>query len=192
MLRAPLATAAAALLLLAAPAARALDAAAITDGTSNTILLPEEPALAEPAEPGPSQEMNGSAKVKAGGAKSIAPYSLQLSFDLAARTFLAMDGAGALYGGNLVPKGRREDRFKLFLDDASRDAFAADVAARGAGASGRSAGGVLGESSKLTLTVGEDGSASLKIRSEVLVEGLGEVVFKASLAGVATAPTPVP
>jgi hypothetical protein len=185
MLRTTLATAAASLLLLAAPGARAADARAITDGTSNTILFPEEPGDPEPPAEPPAQsfaqELAGSAKVNAGGAKSVEPYSLQMNFDPAARTFLAMDADGTLYGGNLVPKGSRGDKFKVFLDGASSDAFAADVAARGAGASGRSAGSVVGELSKLTLTVDEDGSASLKIKSEVLVDGQGEVVFKANL-----------
>jgi hypothetical protein len=147
---------------------------------------PEPPT--EPPAPIFSHELAGSAKLKVGRAKSVEPYSLQMNFDPSALTFLAMDGDGTLYGGNLAPKGTRGDKFKLFLDGASSVAFAADVAARGAGASGRTAGSVLGEISKLTLTVDEDGSASLKIKSEVLVDGVGEVAFKANLVGVATAP----
>lgn len=189
MLRTTLAAAAASLLLLGAQGARAQDALpAIADGTSNTILLPELPPQPDPPAPIFSHELAGSAKLKAGGAKSVEPYSLQVNFDTAELTFLAMDGDGTLYGGNLAPRGTRGGKFKLFLDAGSRDAFAADVAARGASASGRTAGSVLGDTSKLTLAVDEDGSASLKIKSEVLVDGLGEVVFKANLVGVASGP----
>jgi len=149
--------------------------------------LCEEPPIAEdPGNQPPEQEvfdhsLAGNAKLKGEGFKTSEPYTLLLSFDTTARTFSAMDGAGNLYTGNLTPKGKKGVKFSLFLDDASGDAFSADVAGRGAAASGRTAGSVLGETSKLTLKLNEDGSASLKIKSEVLVSGVGEVVFKANL-----------
>ncbi len=145
----------------------------------------EEPPVEEPPAPTFAHELTGSAKVKGEGFKTSQAYALQLNFDTGALTFLAMDGDGTLYGGNLVPKGTKGNKFKLFLDDASDDAFSADVAERAASASGRAAGAVLGESSKLTLKTLEDGSVALKIKSEVLVNGIGEVVFKANLTGAA-------
>jgi hypothetical protein len=148
---------------------------------------PVEPEPAADSEPttASSLELAGSAKVKGEAFKTSGVYSLQLSFDTAARTFLATDADGTVYAGNLAPKGQKGHKFALFLDDGSRDALSADVAARGAAASGLAPGSVLGESSKLTLRIREDGSASLEIKGEVLVAPLGRVVFKARLAGAA-------
>jgi hypothetical protein len=149
--------------------------------------LCEDPPIAEPpvAEP-PEQEvfdhsLAGNAKVKGDGFKTSEPYTLLLNVDTTARTFSAMDGDGTLYSGRLAPKGKKGNKFSLFLDDFSGEAFSGYVAARGAAASGRAAGVVLGESSKLTLTMKEDGSVSLKLKSEVLVTFVGAVVFKANL-----------
>ena len=126
--------------------------------------------------------MTGSALVKAGGQKASEPYSLSLNVDTNALSFLAMDGDGTLYSGRLAPKGTKGVKFQLFLDEASDDAFSADVAERGALVSGRSTGSVLGQSGKLVLKLLEDGSVSLKIKREVLAANVGEVVFKANLA----------
>ena len=98
-----------------------------------------------------------------------------------ARTFSALDGAGTVYTGNLAPKGTKGVKFSLFLDQASSDVLSADVAGRGLAAAGLPGGTLAGGTSKLTLRLAEDGSASLKIKSEVLVSGLGVVVFKANL-----------
>jgi hypothetical protein len=149
--------------------------------------LCEEPPVAEdPGSAPPEQEvfdhsLAGNARVKAGDSKTSEPYTLLLSFDTTALTFSAMDGGGTLYTGHLAPKGKKGVKFSLFFDDASGDAFAADVAGRGAAASGRSAGSVVGKTAKLTLKLADDGSVSLKIKSEVLDSGTGEVVFKANL-----------
>lgn len=143
---------------------------------------PEEPPVAEPPAPTFSHELTGTAQVKAGGEKSSEPYTLSLNVDTTALTFLAMDGDGTLYSGRLAPKGNKGVKFQLFLDETSDDAFSADVAARGAVVSGRSAGSVLGQSGKLVLKLLEDGSASLKIKREVLAANVGEVVFKANLS----------
>jgi hypothetical protein len=143
-----------------------------------------------PAETSFSLELTGKAKVKGETFKADGDaYALQLSFDTAARTFLATDEDGTVYAGNLAPKNKKGNKFSLFLDDGSSDAFSTDVAARGAAASGLAASGVLGESSKLTLRLREDGSASLDVKSEVLVNGLGPVLFKARLAGAPPAPS---
>jgi len=151
------------------------------------VFDPGDLPVADPGDPEPppqafAHSLAGSAKVKGKGFKSSESYTLQLNVDTTALTFLAMDGDGTLYSGNLAPKGRKGTKFRLFLDGGSSDAFSADVAARAATAAGRAAGTVLGESSKLTLRLNEDGSASLKMKGEVLVNGMGEVGFKANLA----------
>jgi hypothetical protein len=148
--------------------------------------LCEDPPVAEPGDETPEQEvfdhsLAGSARVKGDGFKTSEPYTMLLSFDTAARTFSAMDGDGTLYTGNLAPKGTKGTKFSLFLDPGSEDVFNSDVAGRGAAASGVPAGTIAGDSSKLTLKLNEDGSVSLKIKSSVLVSGIGEVVFKANL-----------
>jgi hypothetical protein len=149
------------------------------------------PPVEQPTDPTFSHHLAGSAKVTGDGIKTSQPYALDLNFDTSALTFLAMDSSGKLYSGNLVPKGTHGNKFRLFLDGSSSDAFAADVAGRAGDAAGRSAGDVLGESSKLTLKLAEDGSASLKIKSEVLVKGMGELGFQTSASSVApTTSTP--
>jgi hypothetical protein len=151
----------------------------------------EEPPVIDPC-PSPTSclptfpnnaALTGSAKVKGEDFNATEAFELQVNFDDA--TFLAIDG-DTVYFGNLSPKGPSGKKFQLFLDDGSSDAFSADVAARAATASGRAAGSVLGDSSKIILKLKSDGSASLKIKSNVLVTGIGEVVFKANLIGPVT------
>jgi hypothetical protein len=149
----------------------------------------EEPPVEEPPAPSFAHELGGSAKLKGRGFKASQPYTLLLNFDTTARTFLAMDEDGTLYAGNLAPKGKKGKKFALFLDEASDDAFSADVAARAGVAAGRAPGSVLGASSKLVLKLAADGLVSLKIKREVLVDGVGEVVFKANLSGASAAPS---
>jgi hypothetical protein len=148
----------------------------------------EEPPVvedppAEPPAPSFSHELDGSARVKGNGFKVTEAYSLQMNFDTSTLIFSAMDADGTLYSGNLVAKGKKGKKFRLFLDDGSEDALSGDVAERAGTASGRAPGAVVGESSKLTLKLLDDGSVLLKVKSEVLVDGIGEVVFKARLTG---------
>jgi hypothetical protein len=153
-------------------------------------------ASSQAASPAPvatfSQSFAGSARVKGHGFKTSQPYTLQVNLDTSALNFLAMDGGGTLYSGHVGPKGRSSHSLALFLDGGSSDALATDVVARAASASSRSAGRVLGGSSSLVLTVKEDGSASLKIRSEVLVDGMGTVVLKANLTPTDASPATGP
>lgn len=156
-------------------------------GCSEEPPVVEDPP-AEPPAPSFSHELDGSARVKGNGFKASEAYSLQMNFDTSALTFLAMDADGTLYSGNLVPKGTKGTKFRVFLDEGSGDALSADVAARAGTASGRAPGAVLGDTSKLTLKILEDDSVLLKVKSEVLVDGIGEVVFKARLTGAPAAP----
>ena len=134
----------------------------------------------EPVEPA-GHALFGNAVVRAEGIKVVEAFPAELSFDTTAHTFLLMDELGAVYTGNLAPKGKSGRKFSLFLDDASSDAFTAFVAARGAAAAGSPAGTVLGDSTRLVLKLDEAGAVSLKIRSDVLTSGVGAVVFKVTL-----------
>jgi len=125
-------------------------------------------------------ELTGSARVKGEGFKSTEAFALGVDFDDA--RFVVIEG-DEVYFGNLVPKGPSGTKFRLFLDDGSRDAWSADVAARAGAASSRAPGGVLGESSKLVLKLRKDGRVSLDMKSNVLDSSLGEVVFRATLTG---------
>jgi hypothetical protein len=145
-------------------------------------LCEEEPPVLEPAEEFPfAAILTGTAKVKGEGFKTEQSYQFAIVFSDTA--FSAFDDQ-ASYAGGLVAKGTTGAKFQIYLDAASSDAFTAQVAGRAAAASGRSAGPVLGDSTKLILRRREDGTASLKIKSEVLVSGLGEVVFKANVTGL--------
>ena len=107
-------------------------------------------------------------------------FSVALSFDTTAKTFSLIDAESAdIYTGNLAPKGPSGRKFTLFLDGPSKDAFVDYVASRGAAAAGSPAGTVLGDTTKIVLKVDEAGAIeSLKIKSQVLTSGVGEVVFK--------------
>jgi len=128
-----------------------------------------------------SANLQGSAKVRGSDFATVQPFSLTVSFD--ASTFMAVDGEGHVYTGHLSPKGTQGTKFQLFLDDGSQSAFSDEVAGRATDASGRSAGSVLGSSTKLILKLRPDGTASLKTKANVLFQGVGEVVFKANLVG---------
>lgn len=149
--------------------------------------LCEDPPVVDPEDEDPPEQevfdhsLTGTAKVKARAGKSKEPYTLLLTTDTTALTFSAMDEAGTLYTGSLVPKGKKGVKFKLFLDSGSSTLFEADVASRGLAASGLPSAPPSGGATKLTLTLNEDGTASLKMKSEVVVPGVGEIVFKANL-----------
>ena len=149
------------------------------------VVLPagptQEPPAQEPPDPTFALSLEGTARVKAGTFKSQETYLLKLNVDTAALTFLAMDGAGTLYSGHLTPKNQNGTKFALFLDGNSASAFAADVTERGTAAAGPATPAVLGSNAQLVFKQKADGSASLRIKSAVLVEGIGEVTFNAKL-----------
>jgi hypothetical protein len=140
------------------------------------VLEPEEPEEVFPF----ASILTGTAKVKGDGFKTEQNYQFAIVFSDTA--FTAFDDQ-ASYAGSLVAKGTSGAKFQIYLDTGSSDAFTEQVAGRAAAATGRAAGPVLGDSTKLILRRREDGTASLKIKSEVLVSGLGEVVFKANVTG---------
>jgi Abnormal spindle-like microcephaly-assoc'd, ASPM-SPD-2-Hydin len=142
---------------------------------------PPAPPAEEPPAPTFSLSLEGTARVTAANVRSRADYVLQLNVDTDALTFSAMDGDGTLYSGHLAPKSPKGTKFSLFLDSASAGAFAADVAARGATLAGQSSPTLLGSDAQIVFKQKADGSASLRIKSTVLVTGMGEVTFNAKL-----------
>lgn len=165
----------AASLLLAAPGAHAA-LQDITDGTSNTILLPERQL-------GTLVELAGIGKVRAGEVARRGPFPTVLVFDADGGTFSLLVDGELFLTGHLVAKGTKGDRFKLFLDPSSRDSFANEIARLAQTTSVSAPGAVLGETMKLDLTLDDAGTARLKLKCNVLTSGLGEVVFKANLSG---------
>lgn len=152
---------------------------------NTVVLLPLEGVELLPMQAPPTPTfaltLEGTARVKAGAFKSRETSVLKLNVDTVALTFLAMDGAGKLYSGNLTPKNQNGTKFALFLDASSASAFAADVMARGTAAAGPATPAILGSNAQIVFKQKADGSASLRIKSAVLVEGIGEVTFNAKL-----------
>jgi hypothetical protein len=141
----------------------------------------EEPPAEEPPDPTFALSLDGIARVKSAAGKSRAEYALQLNIDTEALTFSAMDADGTVYTGNLAPKNAARTKLALFLDSASEDAFAADVAARAAASAGQERPTVLGSDARIVFKQKRDGSASLRIEGTVLTDLLGEVSFTAKL-----------
>jgi len=146
-------------------------------------LCEEEPPVAEDPPQVPRIPFAGPAITRVDGIKVVEDFPAKLNFSTAAGTFLMMDPNGAIYAGNLTPKGKSGRKFTMFLDGPSSDAFTAFVADRGAAVAGSPAGTVLGDTSKLVLKYEGNGEVSVKIRSEVLTDSLGAIVFKATLTG---------
>jgi len=143
-----------------------------------------DPASCEP-EPANHGSLSGTARVRGSGFSQSLDLGAELYFDDA--TFSLMETGGCtIFTGNLAPKGKKGNKLQLFLDDASADAYTAFVAQSAAAASGRATGSPLGESAKLILKLKQDGTASLRIKSEVLFDTAGEVAFKARLSGPVT------
>lgn len=130
-----------------------------------------------------SHELSGAAKLKGDGFKARSPYSLELSLDVAALTFVAMDSSGTFLAGRLAPMGKKGRKFRLLLDETSADSLANTMAAQSAAASGLAAGAPIGNSSKLTLKLRKNGKAALRIKSEVFTSSMGAVSFAAKLKG---------
>ena len=145
-------------------------------------LCEEEPPVLEPADPSPN--LFGGAIVRVDGLKIIENLAIELTFDTTAKTFAMIDGeSAAIYTGNLTPKGSSGRKFTLFLDAGSKSAFVDFAASRGAAAAGSPAGTVLGDTTKIVLKLDESGAIeSLKIKSQVLTSGVGEVVYKTNMA----------
>jgi hypothetical protein len=152
-----------------------------------------DPASCEPEpEPLPEQEVFShvahlegklSAKGKELKRKVRGEYSVFLNearFSMSTKT-VELDGT-------LVPMNEKGTKFQLFLDSELTDNLATflieevlveevPVEAR------RAAEGLRGQSTKLVLKLRPDGSAVLRIQSDVLLHGTDAIHFKANLAG---------
>ena len=140
-------------------------------------------APASAQEAAPVHSFVGDALVKADGVKvePALPAPAELRRD---RPHLLRDGRRPLrlhraHGA----KGKKGGKHTLYLDGPSTTAFFAHVAARAATAAGRAAPMPFAGNARLELTMKADGSGALKIKSEVLTDTLGTIVFKANLAG---------
>ena len=146
-------------------------------------LCSEDPPVLEPVSP--SHIMLGAAIVRVGEIRITEEYSALLSFSTTELTFTLVDADGAVYTGNLAPKGKSGRKFSVFLDSGSSAAFAAFVAKRGAVAASifnAEFGNVIGDFAKIVLKLDEEGTPSLKIKSETLTTGIGAVSFKVNMA----------
>jgi hypothetical protein len=139
-------------------------------------VLCEDPPILEPEEPA-ARHLGGNVILRVGGAKFDLGFGVDLSLDDVTFSML-IDGA-ELVTGRVVPKGKSGRKFTLFLDKPSSDAFTALVAARGGAVASQPEGTVLGDTTKIVLKLDAEGNATLKIKSQVLTSGVGEVVFKA-------------
>jgi hypothetical protein len=141
----------------------------------------------EPADPEPTAfELTGSGRLKGPGFLMPIRPSFTLSYDES--TFTLDDGCDP-WTGSVVAKGPSGTKFQLFLDEASVDGFADVIAERARFVAGRG-GEALGNTQKLVLKENADGSLSLKIKIQVVVQDLGEVVYKVNFTTIDPAATP--
>ena len=131
----------------------------------------------------PVATLTGTSQLRAAAAKTSDAFSVTLTMDDDRTVFAMADADGHFFTGHLAGKGAKGNRFALYLDPDSRDAFVSAVAARAASAAGRPRGPILGHGLRLELR--EDGEAlTLRIKASVLTTSLGQVSFKAALSGV--------
>jgi hypothetical protein len=143
----------------------------------------EDLPVLEPAEPEealPTVDFEGAFRFKGPGFLRSGETSVTLAHD--EDTFSLKLGCVDATG-TVVQKGRAGKKHELFLDDASLEALADEFAFSARFFAGRG-GEPLGQTAKLVLKENEDGSFSLKIKLQVVVEDLGEVVYKANLSNV--------
>ena len=153
-------------------------------------LLCEPPVDAEidPEPAAPSVEMAGSGRFKGPGFNLPTEATAALSYDDATFSLLSnLDCDPAT--GAVVVKGRQGRKRQLFLDGPSLDAYADSIAFSARLTAGRG-GAVVAKSAKIVLQDRADGSQSLRIKMQVVIEELGEVVYKANLTTLDPAATP--
>jgi hypothetical protein len=145
----------------------------LCEGGEGPVLEPVEP------EEEPTTDFLGSFRFKGPGFDRPGDAAVQLAHDDATFSFGLQPGC-LTPTGTVVKKGPHGKKFQLFLDDASLDAFADSLAESARFLAGRG-GQPLGKTSKVILKKTGEDTWSLKIKFQVVVEDLGEVVYKANL-----------
>jgi hypothetical protein len=156
--------------------------------TGNPLLCDPPVAEVDPEPEAPSTELAGPARFKGPGFNRPAEAFGTLSYDAATFSLdsnLSCDPAL----GTVVAKGPSGKKFQLFPDDASLDAWAESMAFSARVLAGRG-GEPVGKTAKVILKENADGTLTLRIKVQVVVEELGEVVYKATLTTVDPAATP--
>jgi hypothetical protein len=140
-------------------------------------LCPEEPPI-DP-EPPVAHVLEGTSRFKLPGFLESGDASVELAYD---ETNFSYDLAPTCTPatGALIAKGKNGKKFQLILNDDSIDSLAEDLATSARQRAGRG-GPVVGKTSKVILRKLPSGDLSLKIKVQVAVEDLGEVVYKANL-----------
>jgi hypothetical protein len=151
-----------------------------------------DPASCEPAEPVDPEptafELAGTGRFKGPGFVRPVQASASLSYDdstFSMDSNLDCDPST----GTVVAKGPSGKKHQLFPDDASLDAIADSLAFSARLLAGRG-GEPAGKTAKLILKENADGTLTLRIKVQVVIEDLGEVVYKATLTTVDPAATP--
>jgi hypothetical protein len=133
----------------------------------------------EPEEAPPTVALVGPFRFKGPGfLRSGDDATVELAHDEATVT---VESGCVTATGTVVQRGRSGKKHELFLDGPSLDALAGEFAFAASRMAGRG-GEVAGKTAKITLKEKEDGALSLKIKIQVVVADLGEVVYKANLS----------
>jgi hypothetical protein len=135
---------------------------------------------AEPEEALPAVEFEGAFRFKGPGFLRTGDVALALAHD---EDTFSFELGCVTATGTVVQKGRSGKKHELFLDDASLEALADEFAFSARFFAGRG-GEPLGQSAKIVLKQNADDTFSLKIKLQVVIEDLGEVVYKANLTDV--------
>jgi hypothetical protein len=154
--------------------------------TVDPSLCPEEPPDEQPPLP-VVHRLEGTFRFKVPGFVDTGETNVELAYDDTNFSYDLSPGCNAATG-MVVAKGRKGRKLQLFLSDESLDAFAEDLAASARRRAGRG-GAVVGKTSKVILKKLDGGDQSLKIKVQVAVADLGEVVFKANLVDFDAEPT---
>ena len=143
----------------------------------------------EPAEPEATAfELGGTARFKGPGFNLPADAFASLTYD--ASTFSLDSSLGCDPAqGSVVAKGPSGRKFQLFPNDASLDAWADSLAFSAKLIAGRG-GAPVGKTAKVVLKENADGTLTLRIKVQVVIEELGEVVYKTTLTTIDPAATP--
>jgi hypothetical protein len=153
-----------------------------------------DPSLCEPPPEDPPlpvvHRLDGTFRFKVPGSVDTGETEVELAYDDTNFSYDLSPGCNQATGP-LVAKGRKGNKFQLILNDATLDEFAEWLAESARRRAGRG-GAVMGKTAKVILKKLDDDDHSLKIKVQVVVADLGEVVFKANLLDSSFEPTSSP